>query len=255
MTRRERLEAKLEKRETWAEGRDAKATAASAKFHAIADNIPLGQPILIGHHSERRHRRDIARMDSALQQTHESVTMAARHRSKAAGLADQLETSIFSDDPDAPEAVAARIVELEAKRTAMRASNAAFRKGDKVWAELLGITVEQAVARRATIMEGYSWCRQPHPTYSMSNLGANINRMKKRLVQVTARRDRTTKAEAAGVLIEGTGDYVRVTFPEKPAREVLEALRTADFHWGNGSWTGRRVALPASVTALAGGAA
>ncbi|MBD2778254.1 DUF3560 domain-containing protein [Iningainema tapete] len=26
----------------------------------IADSIPLGQPILIGHHSERRHRRDLA---------------------------------------------------------------------------------------------------------------------------------------------------------------------------------------------------
>ncbi|WP_132290495.1 DUF3560 domain-containing protein [Kribbella sp. VKM Ac-2568] len=33
----------------------------------ISDHIPLGQPILVGHHSERRHRRDIERMDRLMQ--------------------------------------------------------------------------------------------------------------------------------------------------------------------------------------------
>lgn len=31
---------------------------------AIGDHIPFGQPILVGHHSEGRHRRDLARIDS-----------------------------------------------------------------------------------------------------------------------------------------------------------------------------------------------
>jgi len=251
MTRRERLEAKLEKRAEWAEGRDAKAAAAHGRFHVIADNIPLGQPILVGHHSERHHRRDIARMDSAMSQACESTAMAAHHRSKAAGLEAQLEGSIFSDDHDAPEAIAARLAELEAKRTAMKASNAAFRKGDAVWSALLGITPEQAAARRAQIMAGHSWTRQPHPTYELSNLGGNIGRLKKRLLEVARRRERTQKAEAAGILVEGTGDYVRVTFAEKPPRDVLEALRAAGFRWGGGSWIGRRDALPACCTPAA----
>ena len=56
-------------------------------------------------------------------------------------------------------------------------------------------------------------------------------------------------AEAApgGVLVEGAGDYCRVTFAEKPAREVLDDLRAADFHWGRGCWSGRFDRLPECV--------
>jgi triosephosphate isomerase len=35
----------------------AKGEAAYAASNRIANMIPMGQPILIGHHSERRHRR------------------------------------------------------------------------------------------------------------------------------------------------------------------------------------------------------
>lgn len=251
MNRRERLEAKMLKREEWAEGRKAKASSAYAKFTRIADNIPFGQPVLVGHHSEKHHRADIARMDSALRTSYESQQMAAHHEQKAAGLARQLETCIFSDDDDAPEALTARIAALEAKRERMKASNAAFRKGNAVWAVVLGVTPEQAAAARVRIMEGYSWCRQPHPTYELSNLGANITRLKKRLIEVTARRERAEKAQAAGVLIEGTGDYVRVTFADKPEREILDALRAAGFRWGGGSWCGPRAGLPPDVVEAA----
>lgn len=48
-------------------------------------------------------------------------------------------------------------------------------------------------------------------------------------------------------MIEGSGDYVRVTFAEKPDREILKQLKAAGFRWGGGSWSGRRDALPASV--------
>lgn len=247
MTRREYLERKLEKRAEWAASREAKSTAAFNRFRSIGDGIPMGQPILVGHHSEKHHRRAIERMDSALRQASESSQMADLHRSKAAGLEAQLEGSIFSDDPDAVEALEARIAELEATRAKMKASNAGFRKGDEAWAKVLGITVEQAAARRRTVMEGLSWHRQPHPAYELSNLGGNIGRLRKRLVDVKARAERMEKAEAVGVLIEGTGDYIRVTFPEKPSREILTALREAGFRWGGGSWTGRRDALPEAV--------
>ena len=36
---------------------------------AIADNIPFGQPILIGHHSERHARRDQERIDNAMRKS------------------------------------------------------------------------------------------------------------------------------------------------------------------------------------------
>jgi len=49
-----------------AEAATATRDAAEATFRQIGDAIPIGQPILVGHHSERRHRRDLDRMDRAL---------------------------------------------------------------------------------------------------------------------------------------------------------------------------------------------
>ena len=102
---------------------------------------------------------------------------------------------------------------------------------------------------RAQIEAGYTWLRQPHPAYELQNLGGNIRRLEKRLAEVADRVERTAKAEQAGILIEGA-DYVRITFPEKPSRDVLSDLRGAGFRWSGGSWCGYRSAIPASVHEL-----
>ena len=66
---------------------------------------------------------------------------------------------------------------------------------------------------------------------------------------IKARQARTAAAEAAlgGVVIEGTGEWVRVTFAAKPAREVLDALRATGFRWDGGSWVGERSKLPEAI--------
>ena len=248
-TRRERLEAKLDKRQDWADKRMQEARARFAAVDRITANIPFGQPILVGHHSERHARADQRRIHNGMRAGIEAQNMAQHHTSKAAGLAAQLDKNIYSDDPDAPESLRERIATLTAQRDAMKASNAAYRKGPAVWAAHLGISAEREAMLRAKIEAGYSWCQQPHPAYEMQNLGANIRRLQKRLEEVTARADRYAQAAAAGVLIEGT-DYVRVTFPEKPGRDILDSLRAAGFRWSGGSWCGYRDALPDSVQTL-----
>lgn len=122
-TRRERLETKLERREEWAGKASAASQAYSAAAQRILDVIPPGQPILVGHHSEHHHRRDLARIDSAMGHAVERYQMSNHHASKADGLARQLDRSIFSDDADAIEALEERIRGLEAKRDAMKAAN------------------------------------------------------------------------------------------------------------------------------------
>ena len=245
MTRRERLEAKREKREEWAAKRSAKAEQRFAAADRAVDGIPFGQPILVGHHSERRHRAAIDRMARNMDAGVESQKMAAHHSQKADGLARQLEQSIFSDDPDAIEAIEARVADLRAERDRMKASNAAFKKGDATWAAHLGITPGQAAKRRANIDAGYSWMRKPHPAYEITNLGANIRRLEKRIETIRCQQSRSEKAEqAGGVVIEGD-EWVRITFAEKPSREILSDLRAAGFRWGQGSWTGPRAKLPA----------
>jgi hypothetical protein len=52
--------------EGYSHDRRADAEQAHDAASAIADNIPLGQPVLVGHHSERRARKDAQRIEDGM---------------------------------------------------------------------------------------------------------------------------------------------------------------------------------------------
>lgn len=62
----ERQEERAERFEGYSERRAADADRAHAAVASIADNIPLGQPILVGHHSERHARRDAEKIQNGM---------------------------------------------------------------------------------------------------------------------------------------------------------------------------------------------
>ena len=68
----ERAEDRAERFEGYQESRTKDAERARKAVSAIADNIPLGQPILIGHHSERHARRDAEKIQNGMRK---AVTM------------------------------------------------------------------------------------------------------------------------------------------------------------------------------------
>lgn len=265
MTRRDRLNAKMTRRREWAEKADARSEAAAQKASALAERIPLGQPILVGHHSERRHRRDADRIRSGFQRAHEEAQKAEHHRQRADGLERALNRSVFSDDLDAVAALEARIAERTAALERMKAINKAFRS-DTSW-ELLATSAQARVERLAALVANgaitraealdiaHHWTVCPHetkpyPAYAVSNLRADITRNVKRLEEVKARQQRAEAAESSpdGVRVEDLGNgYSRVTFAEKPARDVLDALRAAGYRWGQGSWTGPSTSLPEGI--------
>jgi hypothetical protein len=68
----------------------ASQTEAMQLFHRerqIGDMIPMGQPILVGHHSERRHRRDIAKIQDLATRGVEASKKADRLASASASSA------------------------------------------------------------------------------------------------------------------------------------------------------------------------
>ena len=72
---------------------EAAAAEADARYAAVKTTmnmIPMGQPILIGHHSEGRHRRDVARMDANMRKSIEADRQAKEHDR----LADEAERRI-----------------------------------------------------------------------------------------------------------------------------------------------------------------
>jgi len=264
MTRRERLENKLARREEWADKAHARSEAAHAKVDSIASNIPLGQPILVGHHSEAHARRDAERIRSGMDKAVNEGKLAAHHESKAAGLASQLDNSIFSDDDNAIEALQARIAEREREAEHMKAVNAAWKKAtaakdpNATKADRLTDLVNRGIITAAEALDRSKffalchWEDKPFPTYATTNLRANIRRDRERIEEIQRRAKVAAEAAAApgGVRIAGAADYVSITFAEKPDRSVLDALKAAGFVWSGGSWCGYRAKIPAEVTAL-----
>lgn len=62
----ERQEQRAERFEEYSDNRRAEAEAAHRAVHAIADGIPFGQPILVGHHSEKHARRDAEKIENGM---------------------------------------------------------------------------------------------------------------------------------------------------------------------------------------------
>lgn len=66
------IERKLEKAERYdlySKNAETRSENSFKSANAISSLIPMGQPILIGHHSEGRHRKDLNRIDTCIQKS------------------------------------------------------------------------------------------------------------------------------------------------------------------------------------------
>ena len=187
-TYRERREAKAERLREWADKREAKADAAYARARQLGDAIPFGQPVLVGHHSEGRHRRDLGRIDSAMTQTVEHSRKAEEMRRRADNIEAAAAHAIYSDDDDAVERLRERIAELEAERARIKAYNASCRKAAKAGGT--GDTSILTDAERADLLSLAKYAPYQlraggaFPAYKLSNLSGNIKRNRDRLAEL-----------------------------------------------------------------------
>ena len=247
-TRRERLTRKAERRRGWASKAHSRAQLRFDTAHRIADGIPLGQPILVGHHSERRARKDAERIRGNMDKGISESNLSENHDSKAEGIEGQLDRSIYSDDTDATQALQERIDTRLQELERVKAINKAIRAGAGWEARLSPPLTDKEKAELLSLARAWGNVYKPgYPPYHLSNLNGRIRADRERLKAITARTARTEQAEATGgVLVQGD-EWIRVTFAEKPSRTVINELKAAGFCWSNGSWIGKRDALPETV--------
>lgn len=180
MTRRERKERKLQKRLDWAESRDRKSSQESEASHKMAEHIPLGQPILIGHHSEKRHRNDLRKIQNHSTKAYDHSNMADYHREKADNLQHQLDNTIFSDDLDAVERLQEKIDTLEKQRNRMKEINKALKAGKEI--EL------SEGEKKVLISNRQCWGDYKFMPYEFTNLSGRISQARKRLERLKKQR-------------------------------------------------------------------
>ncbi len=215
---------------------EAKRRGDSAENMARAMN---GQPILVGHHSEKRHRRDIERMDANMRKAVEMSSEAAELRRRADAVGGG---GISSDDENAVTKLHGRIEKKEHDRDRMKKINTLYRKRDAAGLLALnsGFTLEHFDTKLA---DAYSWEKAPFPKWQVSNLTASIRSDKKRLVELEAVEER--REEAITVLVSaGIADGVRFEviedrednrlvfdFESKPSRRALDLLKRHAWKW------------------------
>jgi len=212
-----KLEAKRERLEERASKLRREAIAADKTAHRMMDIIPTGQPILVGHHSERRHRRDLARIDSNLHKAVDTAKHAAQLEVRAAHLG---EGGISSDDPGAVGKLQEKLLKLETQREEYKAYNKRARK------------------------EG----TEQLPKYVLANMGGNIRSVKMRIEAL--QKEATApelSLEGEGWKIEenGSDNRIRVYFDTRPDSVTCSMMKRLGFKWAPSVGAWQRMLNPA----------
>ena len=236
----ERKQARIDRYRELAEKNRCKADTLYDESGAAVAGIPFGQPILVGHHSEKRHRNALERSHRKMGQSIEAQKKAEYYEAKAASA--ESNRAISSDDPEAVTKLREKIAGAEELQARMKAVNAAHRKYRKDPASL--DTAELTDREKELIRSyepRYSW--EPHPIapYQLQNNNANIRRMKQRLADLEAQQGRqTAEYEIGGVRVVENVEVNRlqIFFDAKPAPEVRQRLKARGFRWARsiGAW-------------------
>jgi hypothetical protein len=118
----ERAEERAERFEDYSGKRASEAASAHAAVERIAGGVPLGQPILVGHHSERHARKDAQRIENGMRRAVRLFDTARYWTDRAAGA---VRAAKYKERPDVR---ARRIKGLEAdERKTLRSKESAER--------------------------------------------------------------------------------------------------------------------------------
>lgn len=190
----ERQEYKKEMYQERAEKADKRSQSHYERHRDIASVIPMGQPILIGHHSEKRHRKDLDRIDNEMRKSIQESEKADYYRNKV----DNIDNSkvISSDDPQAIEKLQARIEELEKAKEEVKA--------------------------------------RPHEWYELQYLNADIRRLKDRIKEIQELEElqfEDITFTGGKAILNRDINRLQLLFDTKPDEETRTLLKKHGFKW------------------------
>lgn len=237
----ERKEARIDRMEERAARAQAESAAASHAASEIMRLIPPGQPILVGHHSERHHRRDLDKIDRNMRKSIEAGEKAAYYASRAESAANN--RAISGDDPDAVEKLEAKLADLQSLQATMKAVNAYYRK-HKTLDDCPDLTPEMRRSIETSWARGW-YVGIPFPPYELSNNSAEIRRTKDRLAllrQVDQMEHVELDFDGGQIVTNEEINRVQILFDEKPDEATRSKLKSNGFRWSRteGAWQTQR---------------
>ena len=234
----EKQKARQERYRLLAEKTRAKALARLDQARKMADIIPFGQPILVGHHSEHRDRRYRARIHDTFGNGFKLLDKADYYQ----GRAERVSNAISADDPEALKKLKEKLEGLKKSQEMMKAANAVIRKFQtpeerKAGLERIGFTRDQAEkVLKPDVMGTVGF-----PSYALSNNNANIRRIEERikgLEKASSLEDRTTEFAWGKVRENKEINRIQFIFDGKPDNDVRDLMKKSGFRWApsDGAW-------------------
>jgi hypothetical protein len=236
----ERKQNRIDHAQRMAAKSESESDAAYNKATQIGSMIPMGQPILVGHHSERKHRAALRKIDNAMRQSVENSNKSKYYTEKAESI--ESNTAIFSDDPNALDKLRDKLQALTKLQQLMKDTNNILRKKktfeDRAEAlKEMGFSDERVVVLLTPVLgNGVGF-----PSYKLTNNNANIKRLQKRVSQLEAISALQTTEETINdtrILFNVEANRVQIIFPSIPAEETREKLKRSGFRWcrSEGAW-------------------
>lgn len=238
-----------ERRERYEDAADKARAKSQGAYQSSRDQlsgIPLGQPILVGHHSEGRARRDMARANNAMRRSVDEQAKSEHYDRKADSVG---RGGVSSDDPEAVRKLKVKLASMEATQSHMKLVNKASRAHQKDPTKSLDkhkLSPKQEAQVRAFKPGQYSWENKPYESYMTTNNNANIRRVKQRIETLKAQAIAPVAAdrEIGGVRLEEhtESNRVRLHFDGKPSAEIRKELKSNGFRWSPraGAWQRQR---------------
>ena len=230
-TYEERQEARRERYLKRAERARAESREGWQRAREMSEVIPFGQPIHVGHHSEKGDRAYRARIRATSDKAFRVDEKADYYEQKAESVG---KGGISSDDPDAIEKLRKKVESLKAYQEHIKSANRAIRmkdtaKGNAKLAEM-GFTEEDIAKLREPVYGCIGF-----PSYEITNNGANIRRIEE-LEERSAREPEHIVTDLYELKVED--NRVQFIFNGKPDEDVRSILKQNAFKWSpsRGAW-------------------
>ncbi|GGH59674.1 hypothetical protein HNQ91_000682 [Filimonas zeae] len=225
----ERKQNRIDYAQNQAEKNIANSEKLCEKSHDMLQVIPPGQPILVGHHSEKAHRSLLARSDNAMRASVAADDKAKYYKEKAKAIIDN--KAISSDNPDALPLLREKLEKLEKEQELKKAINKFIRKNDEQgYMQLSGSTPE----RWAKLNTPDRVFGKGIPSFELRNLNAKINNVKQRIRQQEAlesvQQEEKTVKDCTMIVNPEVG-RIQLQFPSKPVEAVRQKLRDLRFNY------------------------
>ena len=208
----------------------AKSSQSFDRGDRIADAIPFGQPILVGHHSEKHHRADLDRIHNSMRQGVELAKKAEYYEQRAESVG---KGGISSDDPDAVEKLREKLKKMENTQDMMKYINkvhASFLK-DPSSLENANLPEKHKEFIR-TYKPQYSWEPHTFAPYQFQNNNGNMRRVRERIVELEKEQERPKiEKEYSGFQYLEEDNRAQFIFPGKPDEETRSFLKKMAFKW------------------------